>query len=247
MKKSFFVGPAILILVWLMVSWFNVIDSFFLPSLVEVFIALFLLFKSGAIIPDISSTFFKIIMSFSIAVVMGIPVGLLLGESKKTYDSMEFIIDFFRSTPITALFPLFLLVFGIGDWSKIILAAFSGFLFIVFNTAYGVINAKKSRVLAARTMGASKLQIFKHIIFWESLPQTFVGLRNAVSLSFVVIIITEMFIGTSFGLGHRILNSQMIYDVSGMYATIIVTGMLGYALNLCISLIERKYVHWGGK
>jgi len=96
-----------------------------------------------------------------IALIPGLPLGLFLGRSEKTYQSFEFIIDFFRSTPATALFPLFLLIFGIGDESKIALAAFTAMLIIIFNTAHGVMNASKSRVLAAKVMGATKIQIFK--------------------------------------------------------------------------------------
>jgi len=247
MKKTIIIGPIVLLFIWMVFSQFNIIDSFFLPNPLEVFSSLYLLLKSGEIIPDIFSTLLRTLSAFLIAVALGVPLGLLLGESEKIYRSMEFIIDFFRSTPATALFPLFLLIFGIGDGSKIAVAAFAAFLIVIFNTAYGVMNAKKSRVLAAKIMGASKLQTFKHVIFWESLPQTFIGLRNAISLSLVIVVVTEMFIGTNLGLGHRIIDSQLLYDIKGMYATIIATGILGYLLNYCVLFLERKYVHWSSK
>ena len=202
---------------------------------------------SGAILGDLISTLQRVILAFIMALVIGLPLGLLLGSKEKIYRSVEFIIDFFRSTPATALFPLFLLVFGITDKSKIAVAAFASMLIIIFNTAYGVMHAKKSRVLAAQIMGATKAQIFRWILFWESLPQTFIGLRSAISLSLVLIVVTEMFIGTTSGLGRKIIDSQITYEIPTMYATILLAGIIGYLLNLLFLEVEKRFLHWSGK
>ncbi len=87
---------------------------------------------------------------------------------------MEFIIDFFRSLPATAIFPLFLLIFGVNDSSKIAVASFGAVLIILFNTAYGCMHAKQSRRTVAYLLGASRIQTFRFISFWDSLPQTFI-------------------------------------------------------------------------
>ena len=108
-------------------------------------------------------------------------------------------------------------------------------------------HAKKSRILAAKIMGANRAQIFYWILFWESLPQTFIGLRSAISLSLVIVIVTEMFIGTPFGLGKMINDSQIIYEISTMYAIILLVGAIGYLLNLLLILIEGKTIHWRGR
>lgn len=247
MKKLIFLGPVILFMLWGIIFHLKLIDSFFLPSPIETIKELLNLLRSDLITKDISATLLRTVKAFLIAVFIGLPVGLLLGKTEKIYRSIEFIIDFFRSTPATALFPLFLLIFGVTDKSKIAVAAFGALLIIIFNTAYGVINSKKSRIIAAKLMGASRFQIFKWIIFWESLPQTFVGLRNAVSLTLVIIIVTEMFIGTNVGLGRRIIDSQLIYNTKAMYASIIVAGILGYLLNYILLFLEKRFVHWSTK
>ena len=247
MKKYNIIGPILLILVWAVASQLQLFDKFFLPDPFTVIKKLIELIGSGAILGDLFSTLGRVILSFIIALVVGLPLGLFLGRSEKIYRSVEFIIDFFRSTPATALFPLFLLIFGITDKSKIAVAAFASMLIIIFNTAYGVMHAKKSRVLAAQIMGATKAQIFRWILFWESLPQTFIGLRSAISLSLVVIIVTEMFIGTNSGLGRKIIDSQITYEISTMYAVILLTGILGYLLNLLFLAVEKRVLHWSGK
>ena len=170
----------------------------------------------------------------------------MIGANERIYRSAEFLIDFFRSTPATAMFPLFMLIFGLGDQGKIALAAFSALLIIVFNVAYGVLNARKTRIMAARSMGAGRIRIFADVIFLETLPQTFVGLRAGVSLALVVIVVAEMFIGGMDGMGHRIMDDQMSYNLKDMYGSLILSGALGYCLNYAFLLIERYFVHWAG-
>ena len=176
-----------------------------------------------------------------------IVIGIVLGAKAAVYRSVEFIVDFFRSTPATAMFPLFLLLFGLGDLAKIAVAAFAAWLVIVFNVAYGVMNARQTRILAARSMGASSLRIFRDVIFFETLPQTFIGLRTAVSLALVVIIVAEMFIGATDGMGHRIIDAQISYSLTDMYGSILIAGAMGYGLNLILLFLERSIVHWSGK
>ena len=183
----------------------------------------------------------------AIAAVIAIPLGIVLGSSEQLYRSLEFVIDFFRSTPASAMFPLFLVLFGVGDETKISVAAFGAILVILFNVAYGVMNARKTRLLAAKVMGASRLRVLFDVMLLESLPQTFVGLRNGVSLALVIIVVAEMFIGSQDGLGHSVFEAQQLFDMPRMYAAIFAAGVLGYGLNLLFLLIERRFVHWSGK
>jgi NitT/TauT family transport system permease protein len=182
----------------------------------------------------------------ALASVIGIPTGLVLGASERFYRALEFVVDFFRSTPATAIFPLFLMLFGVDDRTKIYVATFAASLAIIFNVAYGVMNARKTRLAAARLMGASRAHILV-VVLLESFPQTFIGLRTGVSLSLIVVIVAEMFIGSKDGLGNRIFEAQQLFDMPDMYAAIFASGALGYGLNLLFRLTERQFVHWSGK
>ena len=245
--KSIYIGPAALIAIWFAVSHFGVIDQFFLPGPMTVFSELFRSFQNGSILPDIASTFQRISISFLLASLIGVPVGLILGRFERIYKSIEFLIDVCRSTPSLAVFPLFLVIFGITDTSKIAASVFSATFLIIFNVAYGVMHQKKSRLLAIQIMGATSIQAFTHVVFWESLPQAFVGLRNAMGWIIGVIIATEMFIGTQTGLGHRILDNQITYNIPAVYTSILTTAIIGYLANLIFVKIEQKYLHWNGK
>lgn len=247
MNRYILIGPIMFILIWALAAWLHLIDSFFLPTPWATFDVLIKLFGSGVIFADLFSTLERVGLAFGISAVIGVSSGLLLGSSRNMYSSVEFLIEFFRSMPASAMFPMFLLIFGATDASKIAVTTFASSIIIIFNTAHGIMHSRQSRILAVRLMGASRLQIFYYILIWESLPQTLIGLRNAVSWSLILIVLTEMFVGSTTGLGRRIIDAQITYEIPTMYAVILLTGIVGYALNFLFVLIESKFLHWGGK
>jgi sulfonate transport system permease protein len=240
-------GPLALFILWDLVVRAGFIKAILLPTPWATLLTLVTGLAGGPLLLDFAVTVMRTLEAFLIAAVVGVPLGVLLGSNERAYRSVEFLIDFFRSTPSSALIPLFLLVFGVSDINKIAIAAFGAWLIVLFNSAYGVINARKQRVMAARVMGASNWQIFKDVLIWESLQPTFVGLRSAVSMALVIVIVAEMFIGSDTGLGHRIIDAQQVLNVKSMYAAILAAGALGYALNILFLIAERKIVHWSGR
>jgi len=241
------IGPVVLFILWDLVVRLGFIKPILLPTPADTLAALITGLAGGPLLTDFAVTVWRTLQAFLIAAAIGVPLGVLLGSNERAYRSVEFLIDFFRSTPSSALIPLFLLIFGVSDINKVAIAAFGALLIVVFNSAYGVINARKQRVMAARVMGASRWQIFKDVLVWESLQPSFVGLRSAVSMALVIVIVAEMFIGSDNGLGHRIIDAQQVLNVKSMYAAILAAGALGYALNILFLLAERRIVHWSGR
>jgi ABC-type nitrate/sulfonate/bicarbonate transport system permease component len=241
------VGVVGLIVIWYLAVWYQIVDRVLLPSPVETFRALWSGMAGGRLGFDFLRTVERTIIATLIAAAIAIPLGIFLGASERLYRSVEFVVDFFRSTPASAMFPLFLVLFGVGDKTKISVAAFGAALVILFNVAYGVMNARKTRLLAAKVMGASRFRVLTDVMLLESLPQTFVGLRNGVSLALVIVVVAEMFIGSTDGLGHRVFEAQQLFAMPDMYAAIFAAGALGYGLNLMFLLVERQFVHWSGK
>jgi sulfonate transport system permease protein len=241
------IGVVGLLAIWTLATSANWVDPVLLPSPYATFSELWKGMDGGVLGFDFVKTVYRTAMATLIAAVIAIPLGIVLGSSEKFYRSLEFVIDFFRSTPASAMFPLFLVLFGVGDETKISVAAFGAILVILFNVAYGVMNARKTRLLAAKVMGASRVRVLFDVMLWESLPQTFVGLRNGVSLALVIIVVAEMFIGSQDGLGHSVFEAQQLFDMPRMYAAIFAAGALGYGLNLLFLVIERQFVHWSGK
>jgi ABC-type nitrate/sulfonate/bicarbonate transport system permease component len=241
------VGVIGLIVIWYVAVWYRVVDPVLLPSPTDTFRALWNGMAGGRLGIDFWRTVERTTLATLIAAVIAIPLGIFLGSSEKLYRSVEFVVDFFRSTPASAMFPLFLVLFGVGDKTKISVAAFGAALVILFNVAYGVMNARKTRLLAAKVMGAPRFRVLTDVMLLESLPQTFVGLRNGVSLALVIVVVAEMFIGSTDGLGHRVFEAQQLFAMPDMYAAIFAAGALGYGFNLLFLLVERRFVHWSGK
>ena len=247
MKRFAFVPlPLSLLVTWLIMSALRIVDPIFLPSPWSVARSLVEGILSGPLAKHMIVTVVRSVSGFIIAGAIGIPLGLLVGRIKLLAHATEPTIDFFRSIPATALFPLFLFFFGVGDKAKIAIVVYACSLIILVNTAYGAMQVKKARILCAQVMGAGRLDVFWKIIVPESAPGIFAGLRIALSLSFVLIIVTEMFIGTTIGLGFQIMNSQMVYRIPDMYAGIMLAGIIGYLANRSLLIVERGLLHWVG-
>src|SRR5258707_970874 len=227
-----FIGPLALFLLWELVVLSGWVSPILLPTPTATLAALFSGIFGGALAKDFMYTVMRTLEAFAIAAAIGVPLGVLLGSNEKAYRSVEFLIDFFRSTPSSALIPLFLMIFGVTDINKVAIAAFAAVLVILFNSAYGVMNARKQRVMAAKVMGASRWQIFRDVLIWESLQPTFVGLRSGVSMALVIVVVAEMFIGSDNGLRHRIIDAQQVLNLRSMYAAILAAGGLGYLLKI---------------
>ena len=236
--------PIILCLLWFAIGPTGIVDPLFVPGPYSVLKAGLRLFGEGTFWLGLTATLWRTLAGFLLAAVAAIPLGIMLGYMRHAYSYSEFLMDFARSVPATALYPLFMLTFGIGDRSKIAIIAFACFFVILINSIYGVWNAPKTRVIMARTFRASRLQIFSKIVFYDALPQIFAGLRNALSIALIMAVVAEMFIGTRSGLGFLIINSKLAYDTPKIYAVIVMLGAIGYLSSRGLLLVEKKAIHW---
>ncbi len=246
-EREAFIGPLALLLIWYLISIFQWVNPFFLPSPWSVFLELKQLLFSQGVYPHLGRTLYRMFSGYLLAILLGIPLGIMVGYWEKVYNSLEFLIEFFRGFPATSLFPLFMLAFGIGDAAKIAIVIFSCSLVITINTLYGVRNSSKTRQMVAETMKASNTYIFTRVILPDALPYITAGLRTALSLTLIIVVILEMFIGTDKGLGHLIYNAHMTYQIPLMYATIVITGLIGYGMNKGFIKLEEEVIHWGGR
>jgi NitT/TauT family transport system permease protein len=236
------------VLLWLIIAdWGKLSTPLLLPPLQDVVLRLWELMGSIQFGQDCVATLFRWSVGFGLGAFCGGVVGLILGIQRRWYRFLEFALEFLRAMPVTAIFPLFLILFGIGDRSKIAMAFLPTFLLVLINGAYGVLHASRARLTMAAVFGANKLQIFCSITFFEALPQLFIGLRLAVSLSLVVTVVSEMFIGSDFGLGQRIYDAYLTNNINTLYAVLIVLGGIGYSLNKMVLWTEHRIVHWVGR
>lgn len=243
-KGIILIGPLIIIILWFILPNIGVINEFFLPNPLRVAKEISSLFTEKNILIDIGYTIYRTILGFFLASLWGIPTGLILGYSTKLYKTFEVVIDFFRSIPATALIPLALVIFATGEIARIFIVLFACGLVLLINSAYGVRNCNMTRLQVAEIVGANTLQKFYTVIFRETLVEIFAGLRISLSLSLILVVVSEMFIGTTVGLGQKIFDAQLMNHIAEMYGLILITGIIGYALNKVFVLVEGKIVHW---
>ena len=215
--------------------------EFFLPSSLKIFNFIWLLSKSTQFIFVFFTTLSRIIFVLFIVSALSIIIGTLLGKSKKLYSFLRPLWDFLRSIPPSSLFPIFLLLFGIAVQSKIIISIYFATLVLTLSVADSVISMNVEDEYIWKKMKFKKIDIFMHVIIPKLLNQFFSALRIVGSLIIALIIITEMYIGTTSGLGGAIVDAHSNYEFPKMYALIFFTGTMGFLLNLFIDILYRKF------
>ena len=246
MNRRTIIGIFLIFGFWIAIYYSGVVSPALLASPFAAIAKVFTLLVSGDLIEDVQLTGYRWLVGYVGGILLGIPVGLLMGTSKVFSQLVEFPVDFFRSLPVTALFPLFLLAFGIGDESKIAMVGVAVFFVMVINSAYGAAQASIKKIQMAKSFGASDWQTFKDVTVWEAVPQIFVGMRIALSTSLIVVIVSEMFMGTQYGLGQRVFDAYSKSAVDELYGVLIFTGIAGYLLNKLFVIVEKKVLFWVG-
>lgn len=235
------------LVLWQAVTFFGWISPVFLVSPVSIGGRLIEFFLDEAIGLDVFFSVLRTLGAFCLAVLIATPLGLVVGHFFRESPFLESVFDFFRSIPPIAFFPLFILLFGIDDLVKIAIGFFSASLVIFVSGVSGVKNGHQMRFWIAKRWGFSGFDFFWRILLPESLPSLFLGYRVAISLCFILVMVSEIFLGGSFGLGVALLDAQYRFDVAGLYAVIFLAGVIGFLFNFFITVLEKRLVHWQGK
>lgn len=248
-KKSIFQFGIICVAFFIVLTIYQIgfVNRLIIPSPIDIIREFFELFFNRNFYSSAIITLYRVLLATIISLFFGITIGILLGHSKRTNEIIEPFLDFFRSIPISALFPVFMLFFGVGNLTKIALCVFATTLIIILNTSYGTKHSNKANINLANVYNRNwKFKII-HIVFPQSLPHIFAGIRTGVSISLVLIIFYEMFVGATDGLGYLIMDSKLQYNISEMYALILFLGLVGYGINKLILFYEKRAVNWTGK
>lgn len=240
----FFITTATVILFWWGFAKVYGESSKLIPSPWEIVNALCVLATKVDVYYSIASTLFRCLLGFLIASILGVNLGLLIASSKPMAKILLPSIDFLRSIPVTTLYPMFVVFAGIGDYSKIAMVIYACVFVIMVNTISGVLNTPQTRHQMASIYGMSRSEKFFHVTFFQALPNIFDGMRIALSLSLIVTILTEMFMGCKYGIGQQVIDFYTTFNVASMFAVVLYTGMIGYLLNKTFRLIEKKTVFW---
>lgn len=215
----------------------------FLPPLHEDLQAAWHLIQNGQLSSDVQASLTRSAIGFGIAILTAIPLGLLIGWYRPAESFLNPLLEAFRNTAALALLPVFTLLLGIGETSKIAIVAYASFFPILLNSVLGVKTVDPLLVRAARTLGLSSPSLFAKVILPSAVPTIFTGIRMAATSSIVVLIAAEM-VGAKAGLGFEIVNAQSSFQIPDMYAAILATSILGVAVNYGFLRLERHFSRW---
>lgn len=246
-SKSFnaFAFGLFILALWALLTGQELVRPIILPAPWTVVSVIPGMFGSGGIGIDVAITLLRVATALTTACVIGVTFGLFFGYREDLYAYVEGPIHGLRSVPATALFPLLLIVIGVGEFSIIALAMYPSLLVILVNTANGASLANKRRVHQAKILGLSARRLITDVLFFEALPSIFDGVRTAVSYCLVLVLAVEMFIGVgNTGLGRRIYEFQATYRIPEAYASIAIAAIIGILSNSLVSAIQNRLLHW---
>ncbi|MFQ6155276.1 ABC transporter permease [Micrococcus luteus] len=215
----------------------------FLPPLHEVLAAAWKLLAGGALETHLAASLTRSVAGFGVAVVLGVTAGLLIAWYRPLSTFITPLLEVFRNTAALALLPVFTLLLGIGEESKITIVAYAAFFPVLLNTVAGVRTVDPLLVRAARSLGLSHPALFRKVILPSAVPTIFTGIRMAGTASILVLIAAEM-VGAKAGLGYLIVNAQSSFLIPDMYAGILTVSLLGLAVNTLLVALERRFSRW---
>jgi ABC-type nitrate/sulfonate/bicarbonate transport system permease component len=177
------------------------------------------------------------------AVVVGVTIGTLIGRSPAARDHVDPIIGFLRAIPPPALIPLFIVLLGIGDATKVAMIGFGVVWPIVLNTADGVGSVERLHLETGRAYRIGSWDELWRIVLPSAGPKIFAGLRVSLSIAVILMVISEM-VATMNGVGFELVQAQRSFRTLDVWATIVLLGIIGYALNAILAVIEAHVLAW---
>ena len=226
-------------------GWFFVASRttpLFFPSPILVLKAFIAMLKDGSLLVHTGVSLGRILAGWMIGSLIGIPMGLLMGDILFVRRLLNPYIQFFRFIPPISFVTLSLIWFGMGETSKIILIVYTSVFLVAVNTIAGVMSVNRIHVQGARSLGANRLRIFTHVIFPSTVPFILTGMRLAMGNSFMTIVSAEM-IAAEKGLGFLIFTSRLFMQTERIFVGIVALGILGFAVDA----LFRFLIHKGAK
>ena len=229
---------------WEIAPRVGIADHQFIPTLSEVLDTMWKLILTGELFSHISVSLWRALMGFLMAAAVAIPIGFLLGGWFKTLE--EFInplLKVLAQVNPFSVFPVIILLFGIGEVAKVAIIFWVCIWPMIFNTVNGVRNIDPLLIKAARAMGTPKFSMFWKVVLPGAAPTIFTGIKMGAGNSFFMLIAAEM-IGATRGLGWLVLNSEINYQIKRLFAAVVTIAVLGILISNLIGLIEKKLIIW---
>lgn len=239
------VSPIGVLVIWQILSDAGLLDARYVPSPLRIVEAAVTLSSSGELWRDIGVSLYRLGIGFALGAVPGVVIGIIMGVNRYVRAALDPIVAAAYPIPKIAVLPLLMLVFGLGDGSKIAVVAFSVLLLTVINTVVGVRGIDRVYFDVARNYNTPWRKLFWRVIIPGALPTIFAGLRLSLGMSLIVLVGAE-FVASQAGIGFLIWSSWETLVVENMFVGIIVITILGVGSAFLLRECERYLMPWQG-
>src|SRR5215471_8788262 len=241
---------ALLLVVWYLASRSSLIKPGYLPTPEELGTTFVDLVKNGyqgrPLLEHIGISLLRSLTGFILGVLVGVPLGLFTGYSRRAGAMISPIMAFIRPIPPIAFIPMAVLYFGLGEVGKIVLIIFVSFNYVQANAQAGAASFPIAYRRAAQSIGLTEWQTFVRAVLPAALPQIFTGLKVALALSWAVVVAAEL-VGAQTGLGFMISDAALLFRIPVVFIGVALIGIIGLLMNLALNFVEARIVHWRGR
>ncbi|SEB22864.1 ABC transporter permease [Paraburkholderia sartisoli] len=214
-----------------------------IPPVDAVVRALFAALVNGVLLGDLLVSLQRAGIAFGAAVVVSIPLGLVMGTYTRFENAIDPVLQMFRQTSALAVYPIFILLMGLGETSKVFVIFWATVFPLLMNTMTGVKQVDRRLIEMASMFGASKLQTFRRVTLPGAIPSIFVGLRLSAGMALLMLVASEM-IGANQGLGFKIMQAQYNFQIPLMFGAIVLLAGLGLLSNYSLIFLQRRICKW---
>ncbi|WP_114389064.1 ABC transporter permease [Notoacmeibacter marinus] len=241
---------AVLVVLWVLSSVFGWVKPFYWPTIDGTFQRLVKLlgdgFRNVPLWEHVGISVYRVLSGVVYGSLVGIPLGFAMGLSSVARGLFDPIVEFMRPIPPLALIPLIILWFGIDETAKIFLLFLASLFIMTIAARSGVSSVRVSKVHAAYSLGASKLQILRHVILPNALPEIFTGLRTSMGVCWGTVVAAEL-VAADKGVGSMIMIAKNFLQTDTVVLGIVIIGLIGYAIEMLMRFMERRLIPWKGK
>jgi ABC-type nitrate/sulfonate/bicarbonate transport system permease component len=238
-----FISPICLLLLWEIAARVGWIDTRFFPAPTAIFAKFGDLMGSGELWLHLWASVQRLFWGFLVGGIPALILGVLMGLYRPVRAAIDPLISATYPIPKSAILPLILLIFGLGEASKIVMVALGVFYPVLINTMSGVVQIDKIYLDVGKNFKASRWQVFRTIALPGAMPSIMAGIKLGVGMGLILIAISEM-IGAKEGIGYMIWNAWQILTVETMYVGLTVIALLGFLFNVMLNFIEGRILPW---
>ena len=240
-KRDILIAGIVLLVIWQAAAM--LLNSMALPQPWIVLVDVIRRLSDGSLIDDLAISAIRALMGIVLALVTAVPLGLVIGSEEGVRKQLSPYIYLLYPIPHVVLLPLIIILFGIGNFSKIFLIALIVFFQILVTTRDAAKNIHQNYFHSMQTLGASRLQVYRHVILPASLPKILTAMRISIGTSVAILFFVESF-ATTRGLGYIIMDSWGRADYISLYTGIFCMALLGFSLYLILDRLEHRICRW---